>query len=86
MLNFGIYKDILTAGFIMGYVFYDCTHYYVHHMRPNSFYFRVIKDYHILHHYKNPHLAYGVSNKLWDYVFGTVLYEDSAKNPVLKKK
>jgi len=39
-------------------------------------YFRGLKDYHILHHYKNPKLGYGVSNKLWDYVFGTVLYDE----------
>jgi len=81
---FGIYADNVTSGYIMGYIIYDLTHYYIHHNKPHIGYFKSIKDYHILHHYKNPHLGYGVSNKLWDYVFGTVLYEDIKKNPVLK--
>jgi len=81
---FGIYHNMITSGFIMGYILYDLIHYYIHHNKPSIGYLKSTKDYHILHHYKNPHLGYGVSNKLWDYVFGTVLLEDSKKNPILK--
>jgi sterol desaturase/sphingolipid hydroxylase (fatty acid hydroxylase superfamily) len=55
---------------------YDMTHYYIHHSKPKIEYFRNLKEYHVLHHYKNPHRGYGVSNKLWDYVCNTVLYND----------
>jgi 4-hydroxysphinganine ceramide fatty acyl 2-hydroxylase len=82
--HFGIYEDNITAGFVMGYIAYDLTHYFIHHNKPSIGYFKSVKDYHILHHYKNPHLGYGVSNKMWDYAFGTVLHDDSPKNPGLK--
>lgn len=82
---FGVYENIMAAGFIFGYVMYDVTHYYIHHNKPYLGYFRSLKDYHILHHYKNPQLGYGVSNKLWDYVFNTVLYEDSKKSHLAKQ-
>lgn len=67
------------AGTLTGYIIYDMTHYFIHHNKPAISYWRNLKDYHILHHYKNPKLGYGVSNKLWDYVFGTVLYPDTKK-------
>ncbi len=83
---FGAYENILASGFILGYVIYDCTHYYIHHNKPTLWWFKSLRDYHTLHHYKNPQLAYGVSNKLWDYVFGTVLYEESKDSVFIKKK
>ena len=75
MPNFGMYQDVISSGFILGYMTYDVTHYYIHHNKPTLSYWKGLKDYHILHHYKNPKLGYGVSNKLWDYVFNTVLYD-----------
>jgi len=65
------------AGVLTGYILYDMTHYYIHHNKPAAWYWRELKSYHVLHHYKNPKLGYGVSNKLWDYVFDTVLYADT---------
>ena len=52
------------------------THYYIHHNKPALAYWRELKSYHVLHHYKDPKLGFGVSNKIWDYVFDTVLYAD----------
>jgi len=69
----------------MGYVMYDLTHFYIHHSKPYFSYFGKLKEYHVMHHYKNPHLGYGVSNKLWDYVWGTVLYDDREKEVVHTK-
>jgi len=68
------------AGVLTGYILYDMTHYYIHHNKPTSSYWKELKSYHVLHHYKDPKLGFGVSNKLWDYVFDTVLYADSKKN------
>jgi sterol desaturase/sphingolipid hydroxylase (fatty acid hydroxylase superfamily) len=76
MAYFGDSQQSVCAGTITGYMMYDLTHFYIHHTKPSISYFQKQKHYHVMHHYKNPHLGYGVSNKLWDYVFGTVLYDD----------
>jgi len=73
---FGQYQYLMITGFLVGYMSYDLTHFYIHHNKTIGLYFSKLKEYHIMHHYKNPHLGYGVSNKLWDYVFGTVLYPE----------
>jgi 4-hydroxysphinganine ceramide fatty acyl 2-hydroxylase len=73
---FGYYHTAVLAGTITGYIMYDLSHYYIHHAKPANSYHKELKSYHVLHHYKNPHLGYGVSNKLWDYVFSTVLVDD----------
>lgn len=44
----------------------------LHHTRLPA-YVRELKKYHLAHHYKNFDLAFGVTSKLWDYVFNTVL-------------
>jgi sterol desaturase/sphingolipid hydroxylase (fatty acid hydroxylase superfamily) len=59
------------AGFVVGYVTYDMTHYYIHHFTPRSSYGRRLKKNHMLHHFKAPTSRFGVSNMVWDRVFGT---------------
>lgn len=59
------------SGFVVGYMFYDLTHYYLHHFRPRTEYGRRLKKNHMLHHFKEPSKRYGVSNMVWDRVFGT---------------
>ncbi|EKX51199.1 hypothetical protein GUITHDRAFT_151008 [Guillardia theta CCMP2712] len=70
-----------TAGGLLGYVGYDLTHYYLHHSgTPFLSHFSSMKSYHLAHHYKNPLLGYGITSKLWDYVFDTMLpVEDKPK-------
>jgi len=70
---FGNVHTLVIAGILTGYIFYDLTHYFIHHTKPAIKYFAGLKQYHVLHHYNNPKLGFGVSNKLWDFVFGTVL-------------
>jgi sterol desaturase/sphingolipid hydroxylase (fatty acid hydroxylase superfamily) len=60
------------AGFVLGYVFYDVTHYYLHHHNPKSAYGLRLKKNHMLHHFKDPESRFCVSNLLWDRVFGTL--------------
>jgi sterol desaturase/sphingolipid hydroxylase (fatty acid hydroxylase superfamily) len=64
------------AGFTFGYMFYDVTHYYVHHASPRTEYGRRLKKHHMLHHFKEPGQRFGVSMKIWDYAFGTVAKQD----------
>ena len=59
------------AGFVLGYVHYDLMHYYLHHGRPRHEYLKRLKRHHLLHHFKDDRSRFGVSNRGWDWVFGT---------------
>lgn len=59
------------VGFITGYLFYDITHYAVHHFNMKSKFWLYIKNHHMLHHYKWDDLGFGVSQPIWDFIFGT---------------
>jgi sterol desaturase/sphingolipid hydroxylase (fatty acid hydroxylase superfamily) len=61
----------LSAGFLVGYLAYDLTHYAQHHFPMRSGYAKYIKRYHMQHHYKDPDTRYGVSSPIWDWVFRT---------------
>jgi sterol desaturase/sphingolipid hydroxylase (fatty acid hydroxylase superfamily) len=61
----------VLAGFIAGYVAYDMVHYYVHHGSPKGWAGRTLRRLHMLHHFRDPGLGFGVSAPWWDYVFGT---------------
>lgn len=63
------------AGAFIGYVMYDCCHYFLHHIQLPAF-MKEVKKNHLDHHYKNYDLAYGVTSKFWDVVFGTVMTDD----------
>jgi len=64
------------AGFLTGYLFYDTTHYAVHHFNMRNKFWLAVKNHHMKHHYQNPNLGYGVSQPAWDYVFGTMFPEN----------
>jgi len=53
-------------GFLIGYLFYDMTHYAIHHANFKSSFWKKIKQHHMLHHYDDPSKGYGVSSVLWD--------------------
>jgi sterol desaturase/sphingolipid hydroxylase (fatty acid hydroxylase superfamily) len=59
------------AGFLVGYLFYDITHYAIHHFNMHSKFWLAIKNHHIKHHYQDPAKGYGVSSPIWDYIFKT---------------
>ncbi|KAL4234693.1 Fatty acid 2-hydroxylase [Mactra antiquata] len=63
----------LFAGTIIGYLCYDLIHYYLHHGHPSLKYFQDLKTYHVKHHFKTQHLGFGISSKLWDFPFGTLI-------------
>ncbi|CAN6668694.1 ceramide very long chain fatty acid hydroxylase Scs7p [Trichomonascus vanleenenianus] len=70
------YAKGIFAGAFMGYICYDCTHYFLHHVRLPAF-MKEIKVNHLDHHYKNYELGFGVTSKFWDQVFGTELIDTS---------
>lgn len=65
----------VSAGLQSGYVSYDMIHYWTHHAEVDCSHMKSMKKYHMLHHYRNGDIGFGVSNKFWDYVFGTVIKE-----------
>ncbi len=58
-------------GFLIGYLFYDLTHYAIHHFNMHNKFWLAIKNHHMKHHYLNPGRGFGVSSPLWDEVYGT---------------
>jgi len=60
------------AGFTIGYLFYDGTHYFVHHFRPTSAWGRLLRKHHMTHHFADHDGGFGVSSPLWDIVFRTM--------------
>jgi sterol desaturase/sphingolipid hydroxylase (fatty acid hydroxylase superfamily) len=64
------------AGFILGYVAYDMTHYATHHFSMKKGYFRMVRQQHMHHHFQTPEKRFGVTSPLWDYVFGTMPNEE----------
>lgn len=59
----------LMSGILLGYIAYDLSHYYTHHVRPKARYGKFLKAWHLAHHHKWWERMYGVSSPLWDFVF-----------------
>lgn len=74
-------REMVFAGTVMGYVWYEVCHYYIHHSKTHFSFTQSLKAYHMYHHYRTPLLGFGVSNKLWDIVFDTeiCLYKQKPK-------
>ena len=64
--------DPFFAGFVIGYLFYDGTHYFVHHFVPSSRWGKFLRRHHLTHHFADHDGGFGVSSPLWDYVFRTL--------------
>ncbi|HMA91199.1 MAG TPA: sterol desaturase family protein [Polyangiaceae bacterium] len=57
------------AGFLLGYIFYDSVHWYVHARKPKRGILGWIRREHFLHHFRNPESRYGVSCPWMDTLF-----------------
>ncbi|KAI5136911.1 Fatty Acid 2-Hydroxylase [Manis pentadactyla] len=65
------------AGGLLGYVIYDVTHYYLHFGSPHKgSYLYNMKAYHVKHHFTHQKSGFGISTKLWDYLFHTLSPEE----------
>lgn len=72
------FTNPLFAGLLTGYLYYDITHYALHHFKIKNSFFLELKKHHMKHHFQDPDNGYGISLKLWDSVFGTN-YPDERK-------
>jgi sterol desaturase/sphingolipid hydroxylase (fatty acid hydroxylase superfamily) len=76
-------------GFMLGYLLYASTHYAIHAWDPPFAFMRPLWRNHLMHHYQDEHLGFGVSNSFWDRVFKTGFdkhrfKEDHEKEKLLK--
>ncbi|KAG6483916.1 dihydroceramide fatty acyl 2-hydroxylase FAH1-like [Zingiber officinale] len=62
----------LFGGGLLGYVMYDCTHYYLHHGQPTVEPGKHLKRYHLNHHFRIQNKGFGITSSLWDIIFGTL--------------
>ena len=65
--------NVFAAGFLLGYLVYDMTHYYLHHFTPKTRFGKVMRELHMRHHFQDDTRGFGISAPFWDYVFGTPL-------------
>lgn len=79
--TFGFYP-----GFILGYLLYASMHYAIHAFAPPFKFMKPLWSNHHLHHYKDEALGFGVSNTLWDRIFGTMFDLNKEKEDKEKVK
>ena len=68
------------SGFVLGYLFYDMTHYAIHHFYFKNGLWMKIKKHHTVHHFRDHDHGYGVSSKFWDIVFRTDFKDQDPKD------
>jgi sterol desaturase/sphingolipid hydroxylase (fatty acid hydroxylase superfamily) len=65
----------MTVGVMIGYWWYGYVHHVIHHhtRKPSSAYFNELRAWHMRHHHSPKRGNFGVTTRLWDYVFGTAI-------------
>lgn len=71
-LVLGKYVFAFYPGFILGWLMYASMHYLIHAIAPPFKFLQPLWRNHHLHHYRDEHLGFGVSNTFWDKIFGTM--------------
>jgi sterol desaturase/sphingolipid hydroxylase (fatty acid hydroxylase superfamily) len=67
-----------SAGFAVGYLAYDMTHYSIHHFKPPQIkWLKTLWKSHLDHHFRDSSKGYGVSSPFWDIPFGTLKIQKS---------
>lgn len=68
------------VGFLIGYLFYDMTHYAVHHFNIHNRIWLALKKHHMRHHFQDADKGFGVSSPLWDNIVGTNFPQSKNEN------
>jgi sterol desaturase/sphingolipid hydroxylase (fatty acid hydroxylase superfamily) len=73
----------LTAGVMVGFLWYGIVHHAIHYRRPRMLASRLPATIrrHMHHHYSAQPGNFGVTIPLWDYVFGTAIEEHRVVAP-----
>ena len=71
----------LTAGVMMGFLWYGIVHHVIHYRRPRllAAWLPATTHRHLRHHYSPQPGNFGVTIPLWDYVFGTYIAENRVR-------
>lgn len=73
LLSWGPFHAVF-GSVLVGYVWYDLTHYSQHHASNLVGHMADMRRYHMKHHFNGQQgVGFGITTKLWDRVFGTVL-------------
>ena len=64
----------MFSGMLLGYVAYDCMHYWEHSGLLGG----ALKANHMRHHYVDPDVNYGISSPLFDLLLGTFAGQSAA--------
>jgi sterol desaturase/sphingolipid hydroxylase (fatty acid hydroxylase superfamily) len=75
---FGKHTFYFMPGLMNGYLMYSFTHWAIHKFQPPKL-LAPLWRHHIMHHYRCPDKAFGVSSMFWDYIFGTMPPKDVPK-------
>ncbi len=62
---------IFYGGVLTGFAIYEVAHYRIHFRAPLCRAEARMRTRHLIHHYCEPELCFGVTTALWDRVFGT---------------
>lgn len=60
------------AGVVLGYLWYEAVHRWVHRRRRCPTALVALQQHHLAHHFKTPERRFGISTDLWDRVFRTL--------------
>ncbi len=60
------------AGIVLGYLFYDFTHWSTHYRTPRTAWGKAIRSHHMAHHFACPDRNYGISHRWIDVVLGSL--------------
>jgi sterol desaturase/sphingolipid hydroxylase (fatty acid hydroxylase superfamily) len=74
------YVVTFWAGMVTGYLFYSALHHIHHHLSFRGPWLRKLYVHHQIHH-KFENVNFGVTNRVWDYVFGTTFRKQSPTVP-----
>lgn len=62
----------VASGVILGYVAYDCTHYFIHHVESRSIaWLEPLRASHMDHHYRDHDKGYGITTAFFDWILST---------------
>jgi len=75
LFGYGTITWAFFPGFFLGYLMYSFVHRATHVYKPPNA-LKNLWAHHSLHHYKYPTKCFGVSNTIWDRVFGTMPPKD----------
>ena len=70
-----------AAGFLAGYLAYDMTHFCLHHRVPRTRIGRLLREWHMRHHFQDHTRGFGVTAPYWDRVFGTAPRRSARATP-----